>query len=462
MTPSASPKLKSCETLILSVDNVGIYDGDFKSTEQAKGTAIITSQRFIYVDSLNPILNSVQVDLRQVEQVAYTPRLFTSSAKIKLTLAAQEHAISGDFSNQLSRKGWICSICSFSNSLDADKCGVCGVAIQGDTVYVESSAPQDTSPRSAGQCKQCTFTNHPSLNVCEMCGAPLKHETTQLCTLGNEVKLSFRGGKSHLFHETLRRTWDDLRTAAAAFPDRPAIAATADKGHSTERGGTATDAQASFGIRSLQAKSRKYNNESQVKLEDASESIESFKNGLPDILAIADRLSSVSSKGQLPQVVGADSRNSATLARQLADLLIGHDELLAQAGGMLTLHEAYSLYNRCRGLGLVSPQEFSDALNFCEPLDLPLRVRVLESGLKIVESRGGLDQALQRLLYWIRSETQAKNWRESSGFSARDVSEKFGCSVQMASEELLLAEQRGSLCRDEHISGIHYFLNLFL
>lgn len=453
LTPSASPKLQSLEKIALSVVNVGLYNGKIKSAEQAKGTVVVTSHRLIYIDSLNPILNSVQVSLGEIAHVEYIPRRFASSAKIKLTLTANQLVSKG---SKAGRKGWICTICSFSNTLEADRCGVCGVAIQDDSVYIEPS--QNDPGKNAGECQQCTFANHPSLSFCEMCNAPLRHESTPTCALGSEVKLSFRGGNSHAFYDALCKSRDES-TAAGPLGEQNN---STEKNTLSRRNSAGTDFKASFGIRSLQAQSRKINNESQVKLEDACESSDTFKKNMSDILAIADRLSSSSLIYQLPLVVGVEPSKSEAVARQLADLLIGHDELLAQAGGMLTLHEAYSLYNRCRGLGLISPREFSEAINVCEPLDLPLRARTLESGLRIVESRGGLDQALQRLLHWIRSETQLKSWRESFGFSARDVSEKFGCSLQMASETLLLAEKRGSLCRDEHISGVHFFPNLFL
>lgn len=105
------------------------------------------------------------------------------------------------------------------------------------------------------------------------------------------------------------------------------------------------------------------------------------------------------------------------LARQLAEFLRkgkGQGADLKGRGGMLTLHDAFCLFNRCaltsvndrscawrvlltqyttihgngsaRGTALISPEDLLDACNLLEPLHLGMRLRRFPSGVNVIEA----------------------------------------------------------------------------
>ena len=67
---------------------------------------------------------------------------------------------------------------------------------------------------------------------------------------------------------------------------------------------------------------------------------------------------------------GSGSTYHKELAKQLAQFL---DQPLKVAGGILTLSDVYCLFNRARGMELVSPDDLINACTIFESLSLPLR-----------------------------------------------------------------------------------------
>ncbi|ORX42448.1 hypothetical protein BCR36DRAFT_587157 [Piromyces finnis] len=70
------------------------------------------------------------------------------------------------------------------------------------------------------------------------------------------------------------------------------------------------------------------------------------------------------------------------LAKQLSRFII---KLFEKHNNVMTLPEIYCLYNRARGVELVSPEDLYKACNMFEKLQIPLKLRKFQSGLIIVE-----------------------------------------------------------------------------
>jgi ESCRT-II complex subunit VPS36 len=70
------------------------------------------------------------------------------------------------------------------------------------------------------------------------------------------------------------------------------------------------------------------------------------------------------------------------LARQFADLLLA-DNRLRRLGSILTLTDAYCLYNRARGTDLISPEDLLQAATMLRPLRLGLHLDSFPSGVKV-------------------------------------------------------------------------------
>lgn len=147
------------------------------------------------------------------------------------------------------------------------------------------------------------------------------------------------------------------------------------------------------------------------------------------------------------------------LARQLAEFLAdtksGEQGVLSREGGIITLFDLFAVYNRARGVSLVSPRDLLGACNLLSSLQLPITLRTFNSGLQVVQEAYRTEQVIIRnLVDLVGRPAFAK-----TGASAINVSNKFKWSVMIATEELEMAEQRGVFCRDEQPSGTTFYVN---
>ncbi|KAK2708295.1 hypothetical protein QYM36_014037, partial [Artemia franciscana] len=126
---------------------------------------------------------------------------------------------------------------------------------------------------------------------------------------------------------------------------------------------------------------------------------------------------------------------------------------LQEAGGLLSLAEAYCRINRARGLVLVSPE---DLLKACKTLgpDRKLQLYLFPTGVYALQSKdletGSLDNETLTTL-----EKEGPQSVESFAIILR-------ISVILARERLLSAERIGKVCRDESVEGLKFYPNLFL
>lgn len=421
---TGAPLLAADEQLRATAPNTLLRTGSGKTP----GTLYLTTKHLIHVDSRKLQL---EVPLSSVSSLKVEP-VGGELRKVAVQLEQQ----------------WTCSICYFSNAASTRVCATCGVAMQSDA-RVGDSDPV-TKSLEPGECPQCTFMNHPSLAFCEMCDAPL----TDILPSGSNLEFLLVPNSTEmataLSTVKLRRV-EEPRARDALFGIHKLHKST------KKRHGDARDLL----TRALGSSAELLAVKSDLivlsaKLGQTSEAVKFGHE--PELLSASRRTLPLASLLTIPVVAGASTPEE--IAREIAGLLVGSN-VLAQASGMLTFHDVYALYNRARGIGLIAPQELGNALVLCDKLDLPLRCRTLASGLQIVEARGELDRAVTQLLHWITTESQA-SWRASAGFSARDVSEHFGWSLQIATEELYIAETRGQLCRDENVTGLRFFPNLIL
>lgn len=61
---------------------------------------------------------------------------------------------------------------------------------------------------------------------------------------------------------------------------------------------------------------------------------------------------------------------------------------------MMTLTDVYCRVNRARGLELLSPEDLLNASRQLGPLDLPLVLRVFDSGVMVLQIRSLDDEAV--------------------------------------------------------------------
>ncbi|XP_069747850.1 vacuolar protein-sorting-associated protein 36 isoform X2 [Narcine bancroftii] len=148
---------------------------------------------------------------------------------------------------------------------------------------------------------------------------------------------------------------------------------------------------------------------------------------------------------------GSGTHYHMQLAKQLAGML---QSPLEEQGGMMALTEVYCLTNRARGMELLSPEDLVNACKMFEALKLPMRLRVFDSGVMVVQLQSHNEDEMI---------TAALETVSEKGFlSSEEYAKLVGISVLLAKERLLLAEKFGHLCRDDSVESLRFYPNLFL
>ncbi|KAJ8103010.1 EAP30/Vps36 family-domain-containing protein [Lipomyces tetrasporus] len=352
-------------------------------------------------------------------------------------------------------------------------------------------------------CPRCTFVNHPSLLQCEMCGATLISKNLPPVLLDNamndlvideryppsptppgvryndddvdHIKISFRAGGEKMFLDKLKIVLQD-RIWERKTRRKGTAGATQDK-HSR----TSAQSLPKLGIHGLETQSVR-ERQRNVELMHSLTDLESLMRKAKEMVSLAEsfamRLSnapgvpaeartallqssealSLSSPIVMREMAGSgDETFYAELARQLAEFL--DSGVLVREGGILTLFDLYALYNRARGLSLISPKDFYKACSIFEKLRLPFRLRKFRRGVIVVQEAYYSDDAVNSMLMdWITKTSRERGI--SLGVTAQDVNQRFGWSVTIALEELETAEVSGKLARDSSVEGTRFYENL--
>ncbi|XP_072900075.1 vacuolar protein-sorting-associated protein 36 [Hemitrygon akajei] len=148
---------------------------------------------------------------------------------------------------------------------------------------------------------------------------------------------------------------------------------------------------------------------------------------------------------------GSGTHYHMQLAKQLAGML---QAPLEEQGGMMALTEVYCLTNRARGMELLSPEDLVNACKMFEALKLPMRLRVFDSGVMVVQLQShNEDEMITSALDTVS---------QKGSLSSEEYAKLVGISVLLAKERLLLAEKFGHLCRDDSVECLRFYPNLFL
>ncbi|KAL7561585.1 hypothetical protein ACA910_004177 [Epithemia clementina (nom. ined.)] len=155
---------------------------------------------------------------------------------------------------------------------------------------------------------------------------------------------------------------------------------------------------------------------------------------------------------------GREEAYYAQLARQLADFL--RPKL---KNTMMTLTDVYCLYNRARGSNLISPDDLLQAVQQMEQIKtLGLSHYTFPSGLRVLQDAAlNQDQMAQRLVEIASSSSSSPNASGLGGTTEVETSRHLQVSVVLAREQLLAAESKGYLVRDETTESIRFFPNRF-
>uniref|UniRef100_A0A8C6PMN8 Vacuolar protein-sorting-associated protein 36 n=1 Tax=Nothobranchius furzeri TaxID=105023 RepID=A0A8C6PMN8_NOTFU len=148
---------------------------------------------------------------------------------------------------------------------------------------------------------------------------------------------------------------------------------------------------------------------------------------------------------------GSGTRYHMQLAKQLGDML---QAPLEERGGMMALTEVYCLVNRARGMELLSPEDLLNACKMLESMRLPLRLRVFDSGVMVVQLQSHSEE---EMIASALDNVSDLNTNYSSSLSILLSS----LSFLNYFPRLLLAEKVGHLCRDDSVEGLRFYPNRF-
>ncbi|KAI8988854.1 EAP30/Vps36 family-domain-containing protein [Pilobolus umbonatus] len=444
LSASKRPELAHGETILMQQAHIGLYEGKKKLPQYQDGVCYLTSHRIVYVDNIHPLEYSIEIGLNIIRDIESYNGFLRSSPKITLHLDTQNIPI---IENESS---WACSICFFMNKASEDKCQLCGVNKQ-----TNESIPI-TSPDTEGSstCGVCTFINHPSMIQCEICGADLRTEKIPKEPIQSEIRLSFRSGGHTQFLQKLKNVLHTRPWEKVAEP----VANT-----SNSRG---------FGISAIEDRIEKTTLETNETMADAFQDLDKLMSKAVEMVKLAESISNKFSKDPtqsnselstlktyllnlgITSPVTKDTAGSIyhqELAKELSDFL---GKIFKQDDEIKALTDIYCLFNRASGAALISPEDLYKASQQFEPLKLPFRVKRFPSGLLVIHSMNMDDNRIAHRI--------VNHVKDNGGhLSALLLSDLEHLPLTVASEQLLVTERMGLLCRDDGPTGLMFYENLF-
>ncbi|KAG1051369.1 hypothetical protein G6F43_006420 [Rhizopus delemar] len=447
LSSSKRPELVPNESLLIQQGKIGLYEGKTKLERYQDGVCYLTSHRIIYVDDANPLEYSIEISLQDIKQVDSYAGFLRSSPKIILQLEKSQNTATATSTKSV----WACPICFFSNTCSSLKCELCGVKRQ--NVNEEANEVVMDNEERAEVCKVCTFINHTSMMDCEMCGASLKSEQHVNRIMPGEIRLSFRRSGHSSFLSQLKTA---INVKQWEISER-------------ETSNTLTPLRG-VGIIAIQDRIEKSTIEANETMIDAFQDLDRLMTKATEMVKLAESISSKMSKDPTDELselrnhllnlgisspVTKDSAGSIyhqELARELADFL---GRLFKQEDDMKSLTDVYCLFNRARGVALISPEDLYKASQEFERLKLPFKLRQFSSGLAVIQSLNMDDnRAAHRILRHVKE--------QGGCLTALQLAELEKLALAVASEQLMITEHMGLLCRDEAPGGLTFYENLFL
>ena len=137
------------------------------------------------------------------------------------------------------------------------------------------------------------------------------------------------------------------------------------------------------------------------------------------------------------------------LARQFATFM---KKVLVQTGGVLSVAEAYCLFNRSLGTNYVSPNDLADAIQHLNRREYGVKIETIEGVTVVILS----DKQYKSILKDILSK-----FGDDEFTTPLLMSKKTQLPISITRNYLLRAEADGVLCRDDSMAGLRFYKNMF-
>jgi ESCRT-II complex subunit VPS36 len=376
-----------------------------------------------------------------------------------------------------------CPRCTFKNHPSLSSCEMCGASLV--TSSAQRAMTTDIADRSDSP------------------GPSLRPGTTP-ANPTESIKFSFRNGGYQVFNNKLKEALIQRKWLLQSAPPAPRNIYTSTDSSNSPASTSTTPPRQHIGIAGLERRDQELRKNNEVIIGNAFEDLSALMASAKEIVALAEmfakqtrssstledtdsssesdpaallsQLNLTTTRDMLGSGTGSSSLYLAELSRQLAEFLTDDRRgVLKSEGGIISLVDLWAVFNRARGgVELVSPSDFADATGLFDKLKLPVRLRKFRSGLTVVQGRDRTDEkTIKALLDWLEMLRQvppldelgeekqtAWDWRVwGVGITAVEAAERFGWSVGVAGEELEMAEEKGSLCREEGVEGVRWWRN---
>ncbi|KAF9435843.1 hypothetical protein BGZ76_005391 [Entomortierella beljakovae] len=392
--------------------------------------------------------------------------------------------IPAEENNSTPSMGIACPACTFNNDPFMIQCEICGTELQDENSRAFMVHRQEQHQRSI---KQLPSTINPSNET----ASPAESATTKssggsrflagfyssgasspkLGEDANSVKLSFRAGGNSTFQTLLKAAM-----AAKAWESKPKIQKV-DISKSTTNSESASSSPAIKvgGISGIMRTAESNKKATDETLSQAFQDLQGLMDKAAEMVALAETISSRLAKSNtmnneetatfktyllsmgIASPVTKDTAGAVfhkELARELVEFI---SPIVQREGGTMSLMDVYCVFNRARGVELISPKDLHTACQMFQELNLSLRMRKFESGLLVIQTlaRYSDDEVSTSIADRIQK------LPPGAGLSAIELASAIQISVALAQEQLLMTEARGLICRDESVEGLRFYDNLF-
>ncbi|KAF9908904.1 hypothetical protein EC991_009310 [Linnemannia zychae] len=386
--------------------------------------------------------------------------------------------------------GIACPACTFHNDPFMIHCEICGTQLQDQDSMAFMLHRQQQHQRSISQLPSLvsqssssqsiipttdTTTGKVSASAKFLGGLPSFYGSGSKSTAddANSVKLSFRSGGSGSFQTLLKSAMANKAWENKPKP-RPVEAIRTQSSLAPESGLSSPSAQVGgiSGIMRTVESNKKVADET---LSEAFRDLQGLIDKAAEMVALAETISNRLSKSNsmnseetatfktyllsmgIAAPVTKDTAGAVfhkELARELVEFIL---PIVEREGGTMSLMDIYCVFNRARGVELISPKDLHTACELFEVLNLPLRLRKFDSGLLVIQTLARYSD--DEVSSVITKSIQALP--PGAGLTAVELASAVQISVALAQEQLLMTEARGLICRDESVEGLRFFDNLF-
>ncbi|KAG0363281.1 Vacuolar protein-sorting-associated protein 36 [Gamsiella multidivaricata] len=397
--------------------------------------------------------------------------------------------------------GIACPACTFHNDLFMIQCEICGTQLQDAQSIAFTLHRQEQHQRAIRQLPSTTDVATESARASTPTAAgvgaagDIKSASTGGSSAGgsrflglysgagksnvedtNSVKLSFRAGGNSNFHTLLKAA---MATRAWEAKPKPhpeptmGLASSASQQDSTPGSSPVIKVGGISGIMRTVETNKKATDET---LSQAFQDLQGLMDKAAEMVALAESISNRLAKSNtmnneetatfktyllsmgIAAPVTKDTAGAVfhkELARELVEFIL---PIVEKEGGTMSLMDIYCVFNRARGVELISPKDLHTACQMFPDLNLPLRLRKFDSGLLVIQTmaRYSDDEVSSAISKRIQELPPG-----APGLSAVELASAIQISVALAQEQLLMTEARGLICRDESVEGLRFYDNLF-